>query len=772
MIRYFCLVALVISAGSLAAADLPLGLLQSHSEGIVEAQFNAAHGLLPDDMVAIYGPGRVEKHPLTNQVDTEYRQLVAKAHVLRVSDTVITAKVTFLKDDVTLEKGFDVVPMPGEASPDAPPVLNGSVEKLQVQAQQTVVLSLPITDPEGLPLGIRWGLKGDDGHLGRLSAQTTGLPEITWTAPGHAASGIITADAVDPLGQRLHVEVPFVCSAVGDDYRDRVLRPFARFGKDFGSAYLDMVQNDKGHFWAVATDQRSIMQLLGWSLVRQLDVAREANLRQPLALFPFGKELYVLDASNRSVMVLAAGGQLQRQFGQFNRPSDMTVTSTGVVLVADQGKGGVQVHEADGSFRATLGREGSGVDSFSGLKRVCVDRHDNCYALDSEQRMIMRFDRFHQRLDTWVIQGDPDVQLVDIAAHKLGLLILQSNGQVLVHTEQGLSGNALSSPSDSGLLERIGEPVSLACDRTGRIYVNYPQEQIVARYNPQGQLFGVRGPEMWEYDQVVADARGWRYGLDTRSGFIYAHDDEGWRMFRFGGNEREGGPFEQPHKIAVAHDGSAVVVADRRRLALERFSMRDQGKTKITFGQEGENPGQFEEISALCMDDSGYSYVADEDNHRISVFNQDGNFLFQFGSYERGRTAGEIVSPELITVNAEGSVCYIYDSRKYEIQKFELDLSEKSARHITNAGGRGRAMGQVSRPVGLACDRFGLLYLLDSGRRDLQVLDFRGNNIVGIATVDMSEYDMSSVDVLALNPDGMPNVGARGQFLSLRWEQP
>ncbi len=774
MSRMMCLLLpLLCMTTLLAQEDLPLGILKVQADkSLVTAEFQSAHGLLPDDMVAIFGPGKVEKHPLTNQVTTEYRKQVAKAHVIKVTAKTLTAKVTFLKDDVILENGFDVIPMPGEASPDAPPVINGKIEDIVVDGQQTVTVHVPIKDPEGQPLGITWSLKGEAGNTGRLSAQTSGTPEIVWSAPGHASSGAIVAVAVDPLGQKLQVEIPFVSGEVSAEYRKRALKPFATFGGTSGLAYNDMVQAHNGEFWAIGADGRSIIQLMGWSSPQVLEVASEANLRQPKAVFPFGRELFVLDGGSRSVMVIAAGGQLQRQFGALKSPTDLTVTSDGTVLVADQQSGGVQVFEKDGTFRATLGRSGTGVDSFSGLTRVCVDKEDNCYALDAGQRMVLRFDRFHRRLDTWTIQGDPQIKLMDIKAHPLGLLILQSNGQVLIHTEQGLSGNAMPSPIDSGLVDRLTEPSSLISDRTGRVYVTYPREGVIVRYNKQGKLFGVRGPSLWKYNKVVADGRGWHYGLNTSNGFVYAHDDEGWRVFRFGGMERDGGPFQRPHVLAVAHNGSAVVVGDQRRMALERFNMSDQGKSKITFGQQGTNNGQFKEISAICMDDSGFTYIADEDNHRVSVFNEEGNFLYNFGNYERGRTAGEIVRPQFICVNAAGTICYIYDGKKYEIQKFELNLGDGIAKHVTNGGGRGKAMGQVSRPVGLGCDRFGLLYLLDSGRRDLQILDFRGNNLVGIATVDMNEYNMSSVDALALNPDGLPTIGARGQFMSMRWEKP
>ena len=772
MSRLCIVLFLLLYVCAVSAEDLPLGFVSDVDGKMITADFNSAHEILPDDMVAIYGPGTVIKHPLTQQVETEHRSLVAKAHVTQATSKSLSAKIVFLADGVQIEKGFDVVPMPGEASPNSAPVLTGAVEPVTVSGQDTVVLSLPIEDPEGAPIGVEWSINGKSGRVGVLSSQSTGIAEVTWTAPGFASSGTIVAKATDALGQQLQVEVPFTVAAIGEDFRKRELKPYAQFGGSSGISYNQVSQSDAGFYWAISDDGRSIYQVTdGWSQANQLEVADEANLRQPLALQQFGRELFVLDGSARSVLVLAAGGQLQRSIGGLQGPTDLAVAKDGSVFVADQRSGGVQVFEKDGTFRVCLGRNGEGVDSFKALTRICLDQDDNCYALDADQRMVARFNKFHRRLDTWTIQGDPQIKLLDIEPHALGLLILQSNGQVLIHTERGVSGTALPSPVGSGLIERLGEPDSLLVDRSGKIYVTYPNDDIMVRYNKSGQLIGLRGPSLWDYKQVVADGRGWHYGLDERSGFVFAHDDEGWRLFKFGGTERNGGPFDRPSHMAVAFDGSALVVADERRYAIERFNLTDMGQSKITFGQRGENNGQFEDISCLCMDDSGFTYVADEDNHRVSVFNTDGNFMYQFGSYERGRTASEIVRPTFIAVDGSGSVAYIYDSKKYEIQKFTLNLTDGRAEYVTNGGGRGKALGQVSRPVGLACDRFGLLYLLDSGRRDVQVLDFRGNNLVGITALGLSDYGLSSVDTLALNPDGLVSIGARGSFMSFRWEE-
>lgn len=779
MCRMFIL-SLIISmsfvATTMSAEDLALGVVTAtDGKQSLTVAFNADHNLLPDDMLAIYGPGKVEKHPLTNQVVTEQRQLVAKAHILQVTHSTLQARVTWIADGIRLAQGFDALPLPGEASPDAPPILYAEVKSITVEAQKTVTISIPVIDPEEGALGIVWSLEGKSGHVGRLSAQVSGIPEIQWTTPGAASSGFIVAVVTDSVGQKLEVKVPFTVNAPGDNYRQRALKTFASFGDGkggSGAGFKVLEQNARGDFLAISADGRSLYQMNTWNNARLLEVAADAGMRAPRAVAAYNKLIYVLDSGLRRVLILNTAGQLQRQFATLKAPSDLAIADDGTVFIADQLSGGVQVYEKDGSFRATLGRTGTGIDSFTELSRVCLDARGVCYALDVSQRMVQRFDTFHRRLPTWTIEGDAAVTLVDIAVHPLGLLILLSDGRVLIHTDKGLSGTALPSVAQSGLVNRLTLPSSISVDRTNRIYVTYPREKIMVRYGSRGQFAGVRGPGMWSYTTVAADAKGWMYGLDARSGFIYAHDDEGWRMYRLGGLERAGGPFLQADKLAVAWDGSALVVSDKKKLALYRYTLGNgNDKPSAVFGQKGKNNGQFLSISALCMDDAGVTYVADERNHKVSLFNSEGGFMYNFGSYSRGKTAAELVRPQFIAVNAAGTECYIYDAKKYEFQKFTLNAKDGMAQHVTNQGGRGKALGQVSRPIGMSCDRFGLLYVVDSGRKDIQVLDFRGNNMVGILSVNLPKRGLSAVSMFALNPDGIPYVGSRGQVLGLRWSK-
>jgi hypothetical protein len=154
---------------------------------------------------------------------------------------------------------------------------------------------------------------------------------------------------------------------------------------------------------------------------------------------------------------------------------------------------------------------------------------------------------------------------------------------------------------------------------------------------------------------------------------------------------------------------------------------------------------------------------------RVAVFDSQGKFEFNFGRYEKGKGADELTRPMLLAVSPAGDAAYVYDYDKYEVKKFTLDHAQQKGTHVTNVGGKGDGPAQIRKLIGMGCDRTGLLYILDSGREDLQVIDFRGNNGVALLKHKFSAIGVERPEFLALNPDGLAFVGKTGELVGIRW---
>ena len=81
----------------------------------------------------------------------------------------------------------------------------------------------------------------------------------------------------------------------------------------------------------------------------------------------------------------------------------------------------------------------------------------------------------------------------------------------------------------------------------------------------------------------------------------------------------------------------------------------------LKFGEYGTGPGQFTEPSGVCSNEAGEFLVADTNNHRIQIFNHEGEFLRQIGDDgenikdDRGRAdvlrhKGPLVYPNRVAV--------------------------------------------------------------------------------------------------------------------------
>ena len=86
------------------------------------------------------------------------------------------------------------------------------------------------------------------------------------------------------------------------------------------------------------------------------------------------------------------------------------------------------------------------------------------------------------------------------------------------------------------------------------------------------------------------------------------------------------------------------------------------------WGSEGSEDGQFDTPAGVALDGDGNVYVTDTRNHRIQVFNSEGNFLRKWES--RGSEDGQFDRPYGLAIGSDGNV-YVADTGYYRIQVFK-----------------------------------------------------------------------------------------------------
>lgn len=117
--------------------------------------------------------------------------------------------------------------------------------------------------------------------------------------------------------------------------------------------------------------------------------------------------------------------------------------------------------------------------------------------------------------------------------------------------------------------------------------------------------------------------------------------------------------FSSPADVVVADDGSVFVADGHYRDGNNRIVKFASDGTFITsWGKTGYGPGEFHVLHALAIDSRGRLFVADRENNRIQIFDQEGKHLATWTQF--GRPSG-------IYFDAHDNI-YVADSESDDVQ--------------------------------------------------------------------------------------------------------
>lgn len=741
--------ALVAALASACPAAEPSGLVESVDGTALALRFDAtaAQSLSPGCLVALYGPGAVERHPLTKEVLIERPQLAAKAQITALAPAV-RARVVWQQDGARIAPGWDAVAIP-ERAPDAPPALTAPPTRVAAPGGTAVAIAVPVADPESGPLTCLWELP-DTGRSGSLSARTSARPTVTWNAPLAAGEWTLALTVRDRLGQACRIAVP-LASTANPEAAKRALKPFAAFGEEREPAAARVRRDEDGRWWAIDRDGGLWRCDAGWRQWERPPYGEQGPKRAAAIAFQRG-EVYVLDSARGVVAVHGANDAApHRTIAGLLKPTDVAVAPDGAVLVADQGQGGVLVFEADGRPRLRLGRPGEGSDDFKGLLAVACDGEGTVYALDQAQRRVLRWDRFGRLLAAWTVPSDEKDPPVDCCARPGGLLVLLQSGKVVAYDRDGKAGSPWAPPG-ANLAGETRLAAGIGADLAGEVVVAYPERGLLVRYGAEGALSGLRGPGLRKAKLWGADGAGRLVAVVPDDHRLLLTDPDGWITALLGVRAGDGGPLQKPVALAVAAGGRWAAVADARANQLARFDLASPKTAPKVFAQKGEGDGQISGPVAVAVDDAGRTYVLDDDTYRIAVFDGEGTWTFNVG--KKGKGPADLYEPERLAVSPDGAVAYVYDAYNRQIKKFALDHAARQGKHLLNSPGKGDAPGQLRSPVGLGVDRQGLVWVADADRGDLQILDLRGDGCLPVNACTFEALGIRKPTACALAPDG------------------
>ncbi len=205
----------------------------------------------------------------------------------------------------------------------------------------------------------------------------------------------------------------------------------------------------------------------------------------------------------------------------------------------------------------------------------------------------------------------------------------------------------------------LGEAVGVAVDSKGHIFV-------FSRGNSTGPAYAASGAQLLEFapdgkfireighklyawsfaHSVKVDRDDNIWAVDKGSDMVIKFNPEGRVVMVFGRKQEasdEGtGPLKHPKPPLPPVDGMFRQVTDVAWDAADNAYISDgyvnsriakvdkDGNWLKSFGEPGDQPGQFNVPHSIAIDAQNHIYVADRGNRRIQVFDVEGKFLRQF----------------------------------------------------------------------------------------------------------------------------------------------
>ena len=191
---------------------------------------------------------------------------------------------------------------------------------------------------------------------------------------------------------------------------------------------------------------------------------------------------------------------------------------------------------------------------------------------------------------------------------------------------------------------------------------------------------------------------------------------------RFGGRGNDDQNLEKPEGISTAPDGR-IFIADYTTGEIKIYDKNY--KWLKTFSEYGTRPGQNIRSEFTSIRDGLY-FMPEAGNHRISVWDLQGNFKYSFG--KKGNMPGELNNPEAAKFNSSGHM-YVADLKNDRIQVFTA-----RGEWLMGWGTTGSGPGEFSAPAGIGIDRDDKVYVSEIGNNRIQVFDKNGKFLTSWGT--------------------------------------
>ena len=256
----------------------------------------------------------------------------------------------------------------------------------------------------------------------------------------------------------------------------------------------------------------------------------------------------------------------------------------------------------------------------------------------------------------------------------------------------------------------MGATASVAFDANGHLFVLTRGDKTFFEFNPDGTFIRSFGDKLFTRSHGLRiDRDGNLWATDVGGHIVVKMTRDGQPLLTIGTkgeagewNEATGShKLNQPNDVVLAGNGDVFVAqghtpgaeGDARVLKFDK-----NGKFIKSWGGKGSGPGRFQVAHGIAIDAKGLVWVADRENQRIQLFDQDGKFVRE-------------VKYKGLPCSLDIGRQYMYMVNGFAGQVLRLDLNGKV---LAAMGKPGKGPGEFGEAHMIAVSQKDEIYVADS----------------------------------------------------------
>ncbi len=274
---------------------------------------------------------------------------------------------------------------------------------------------------------------------------------------------------------------------------------------------------------------------------------------------------------------------------------------------------------------------------------------------------------------------------------------------------------------------------------------------------------------------VAVDGGGNVYVTETTQNQVNVYDRKG--------RHQKSISVKRPLGIAIDGTGNIYVGSETRK-SVEVYNTEHQNTGSI-------GAGEITKPNSIAIDNGGRIYVADTLSDVVRVYEPTGETAIKIGG--TGSASGLFNRPTAVAVNETAQEIYVSDLQQSgtgsgQMNTARIQAFDKNGAYKRSFGQYGVNVGQIKRPVDLATDSAGNLYVVDVGQGAVHIMDPAsgattgalydmtaplktplGVAVAGNKTAYITSNNNKSVDIYAL--DGYTTLETDPKALSFQTRQ-